>query len=1082
MKTKKAKIGLWAILTGVSTVMLTVSVVGSWAANKFGSAAINMMFGTSNFKKVINDDAQAKDFYKTDYTFERNGKTMYDEDVKAIEETEKEGAILLWNNKNALPLQGGEKVSLLSHSSTDLVECGSGSGYVVTYNYRSQKEVKTTMKSAFESRGFSVNPTLWDFYSKGDASSYQRTNPKGNCTPWQQWKVNEAPWSIYTDEVKNSFNSYGDVAVITLSRSGGEYSDLHYNYTSAIDKVGSNDSGKGENTSENGGYLGLTDEEISILEHTSQLKHTGTFKKVVVLINSGNPLQMQDLEPYYEDIDACMWIGQPGSTGINAVVDLLKGKDTNGNLISPSAHLSDTWSYNLNSAPSTINDGNYTYQNSDLLNSKAKANKDYFDKYMVYQEGIYIGYRYYETRYADSIRNEGNAKGKAGTYHSEGEWNYSQEVAFPFGYGLSYADFEYSDYDFQEKENSYILSVNVKNTSKTPAKEVVQAYLSKPYTDYDKEFGIEKAAVELKGYAKTRELKENESQKVEIEIPKEELKSFDSDGRGTYILEKGNYYFTIATDSHEANNNILKRQGETTENQIVFGSQIKESKTGSDFVSKVTIDKDDYKTYSKSSYTGKEIECQLDNGDINKYENAQDNSITYLSRQNWNETYPKEAPILKLNTAMAMDLDFDIVPDDTEYDMPDYGVFKSGSTNGMPDVDKGDLVAFNLIDAPLNPLEYTDEKDVFDDGKVYADHYESLWNQLLDQMSFEEQAYMIVNSYHWIHGANSIALPETRQENGPVGITKRLETFFSLPNDDTLKGEKGTDWTWVAYPCAGVIAASFNNEIAKKVGEHKSEDMLYLGYNGIYGPGVNIHRSPFGGRAFEYPSEDPFLAGYIEANETIGIESKGCLAYAKHFALNDFETNRVNCGVWSTEQASREIYLKAFEIVFTVGKASATMNSYTRIGTKWNGACKEMMTNILRDEWGYDGLVISDWDHDGSAMSKIDGVLAGTDTFDGNKTATELVKYKDNAAVCQAMRTSVRRIIYNVIHTNAMNGMTSKTMMIPVTPWWQVALIVIQVTFGVITALFLGMLIYNIVLNNLRKKKEITEKESDGSF
>lgn len=1078
MKKKKNKTVLWAILTGVSAIMLGVSIVGSWAANQFGSSAINMMFGTSNFKKVTDPDAKPQEFYKTDYTFERNGKTMYEEDVKAIEETEKEGAILLWNNRSALPLSGGEKVSLLSHSSTDIVECGSGSGYVVTYNYNSQKQVKTTMKSAFESRGFKVNPTLWDFYTKGKGSSYQRTNPKGNCTPWQQWKINEAPYSEFTDEVKNSFQDYGDVAIITLSRSGGEYSDLHYNYTSAIDKVGANDSGKGENTSEDGGYLGLSDEEISLLENASRLRKNGTFKKVVVLINSGNPLQMQDLEPYYEDIDSCMWIGQPGSTGINAVVDLLKGKDMSGNQVSPSAHLSDTWAYNLNSAPATINDGNYTYENSNLLNTKAKANKDYFDKYMVYQEGIYVGYRYYETRYADAIRNEGNAKGKTGAKHSEGNWDYSKEVAFPFGYGLSYATFEYSDYTFQEKADSYVLGLTVKNTSDFEGKDVVQAYLSKPYTDYDIDHEIEKSQVELVGYHKTKQLKKNESEKVEIEIPKEEMKTFDSDGHGTYILEKGNYYFTLANDAHEANNNILTRQGESIEKQMLFGSVEKESKTGADFVSKVTVEKDDFRTYSKSTQTGKAIESRLDEGDINRYSNAGDNSVTYLSRSDWEGTYPKSAPVLKLNTAMAMDLDFDIVPDDSDYTMPNYGVFKSGSTTGMPDVDNGDLVAFNLMDAPLNPLEHTDQTDVFEDGKVYSEHYESMWNQLLDQMTFEEQAYMIVNSYHWIHGANSIALPETRQENGPVGITKRLEAFFSLPNDDTIKGENGTDWTWVAYPCAGIIAASFNNDIARMVGEHKSEDMLYLGYNGIYGPGVNMHRSPFGGRAFEYPSEDPFLAGHIEANETLGIESKGCLAYAKHFALNDFETNRVNCGVWSTEQASREIYLKAFEIVFTEGKASATMNSYTRIGTKWNGACSEVMTDILREEWGYEGLVISDWDHDGSAMSKIDGVLAGTDTFDGNKTAQELVKYKDNAAVCQAMRTSARRIIYNVIHTNAMNGMTSKTMMVRVTPWWQTALVILQVSFGVITATFMGLLIFNIIQSrhtNGQKKEETKE-------
>ena len=275
----------------------------------------------------------------------------------------------------------------------------------------------------------------------------------------------------------------------------------------------------------------------------------------------------------------------------------------------------------------------------------------------------------------------------------------------------------------------------------------------------------------------------------------------------------------------------------------------------------------------------------------------------------------------------------------------------------------------------------------------------------------------------------------------------------------------------MAYPCAGIIAASFNNEIAEMIGEHKSEDMLYLGYNGIYGPGVNLHRSPYGGRAFEYPSEDPFLAGMIEAHECIGIESKGCLAYAKHFALNDMETNRVNCGIWCNEQTSREIYLRAFEIVFTEGGASATMNSFTRLGTTWFGASYEVMTEILRGEWGYDGLVISDWDTKGSAMSKVDGVMAGTDTFDGNNSVDVLMPYADNAAVAQAVRLAVKRVIYNVVRTNVMNGITISSITIKVTPWWKTCLLALECTFGALTVVSAGMLITSFVLS-ARKKGE----------
>lgn len=1064
---------LWGIITGLFAILTVAGIILAYVANNFASTAINMALNTSTFEIVYDEDGETKDFYTTDYDFVRNAENMYKEDAAAIENAEAEGAVLLWNKK-ALPLAGDERVSLLSRSSADIVECGSGSGYVTTYDYNSGKNVTVTMKDAFESRGFTVNPSLWNFYASGAGSKYKRTSPEGNCTPWQQWRVNEVPWSEYPTAVRDSFAAYGDAAVIVLSRSGGEYSDLHYNYGSAADTVGNNDLGKAENKSSEGGYLGLTDEEEQLLANVTSLKNAGTFEKVIVLLNTGNPLQMQDLESYYAGIDACMWIGQPGSTGINAVVDLLKGRTTDGKALTPSGRLTDTWVYDNDSAPATVNDGNYTYGNADLLSKKLKENANFNNKYMVYQEGIYIGYRYYETRYTDCVTGEGNAASAKGAKHSADGWDYAAEVAFPFGYGLSYTSFAYGDFAVSKQGNDYEVSVKVTNTGGVPGKEVVQVYLQKPYTEYDERHKIEKSAVELVGFAKTTVLGPNESATVTISVPAESFKTYDADGEETYIVEDGTYYLTVATDAHVAANNILAARGENPPAQTVMGGaeHTKQVALGGGFVYAVELEAD-FRTYSRSTQTGADVYNQLDDGDINRYEHRGDNAVTYLSRRDWAATYPERAAKLALNADMARDLDYDKLPTDEDYDMPRYGVFASGSTTAVPDVKSGDLVAYQFIGAPLYPENAKDKDAVYneDDGLTYAD-WERMWEQLLDQMTFEEQANMIVNAYHWIHGATSVSLPESRQENGPVGITKRLEAFFSLPNDATIKN--GTGWTWVAYPCAGIIGASFNIEVAESVGRHKSEDMLYLGYNGIYGPGANMHRSPYGGRAFEYPSEDPFLTGMIEAYECRGIESKGCLAYVKHYALNDMETNRVNCGIWSSEQASREIYLRAFEIVFTVGKASATMNSFTRIGTTWNGASYALMTTVLREEWGYDGLVISDWDTDGSAMSKLDGVLAGTDTFDGNKLAEELVKYADNAAVAQAVRTSAKRIIYNVAHTNAMNGMSMNTRIVKVTPWWQTALLAMQWGFGGVCALSLAMLIVSIVMRSRQKHTDLS--------
>lgn len=1074
---------LWGILSGIFAVVFAAMLILTYVASIF-SSAINLAFGTSNKATVNDPDAEAETFYSTAYDFDINGENLYKEDTAMIEEAEAAGAVLLWNKDSALPMSGAENVSLLGHATVDVVECGTGSGYAETFDYKANRNVAVSMKDSFESRGFKVNPTLWKFYSTGEGSKYKMIDwSKELCKEWREWKVNEVPQSVYPADVKNSYVSYGDAAIVMLARSGGEYSDLHYNYTSDTDLVGNNDRGKSENTSADGGYLGLSDEEDALLTDVISRKGS-TFKKVILLLNTGNPLQMQDIEKYYDGIDACMWIGQPGSTGMNAVADLLKGKDTKGNPLSPSGRLADTWVYDNNSAPATVNDGNYTYGNSNLLTS-AHGNTAYANKYMVYQEGIYVGYRYYETRYFDLIKGDGNADSKKGAKHSADGWNYNQEVAFPFGYGESYTKFSYGNFSAAKKGDDYEVKVTVKNEGNFPAKEVVQVYLSKPYTEYDKEVGIEKAAVELVGYAKTGVLQPGKTQQVTITVLAEDFKTYDAEEELTYIIEKGDYYLTAATDAHIAVNNILDYIGETPENQAVLGGadNTRNVEMGKSFVERFDLAKD-YYTYSYSTQTGYEITNQFDSGDINKYQNRGNNSVTYLSRSNWNDTYPESHAVLSLNEKMAQDLLFDRTPVNEGYEMPRYGKFASGSTSGQPDVMNGDVVAFQFMDAPLYPEKVKDEELlnlVYDDGLGYVDHWNKMWDQLLDQMTFEEQCLIVLDSYHRINGAKSVYLPESKQENGPVGITKRQEPWFSVPNKDTITGDNGTGWTWVAYPCAGILAASFDNDIAQRVGEHKSEDMLYLGYNGIYGPGVNMHRSPFGGRAFEYPSEDPYLAGYIEAYEVIGIESKGCMAYTKHFALNDMETNRANCGVWSNEQASREIYMRAFEIVFTVGKASATMNSYTRVGTTWNGASSARMTTVLREEWGYDGLVISDWVHEGSAMSFIDGVMAGTDTFDTN--GENIYKnfantYKNNAAVAQAVRQSVKRVIYNVVRTNAMNGMSITSRVISVTPWWKTALIIVDSVSGAIVAGCTTMLVVSIILGK-RKKKALSQTNSE---
>ena len=1040
MKLKKLfNFKLWTILTSVFAVLMIVFIVGTHIAVTYGSAAINMIFGTST-TKTIGTTEQMR--FESDWA-DTNGSGLFIEDKIMTRKAAAEGAVLLWNKEisagqKALPIAKDSAVSLFSHSSVDYIESGTGSGHIDTVT-QNGKKAKTTLKSAME-RHYSVNTDLWRFYEIGGGSRYTRDTGWGSTR--KQWYLHEVPWSEYTKAgVTSSFASYGDAAIIIISRTGGENGDLHFSQ---------------ETATEDGGYLALTQEEKDMLQNVCEYRKNGTFKRAVVVFNTGNVIQMQDFEPYIENLDAALWCGQGGTTGVNAVAELLVGNE------SPSGRLSDTLAYDVFSQPATENDDIFAYEN--YSNSSA-----WYNSYMVYQEGIYVGYKYYETRYTDGIINptETGALTEKGAKHSEGAWSYDSEVAFPFGYGASYSEFSYSSFNVEyDKENKqYVVSVDVKNTGSTAAKEVVQVYLSKPYTDHDKQNNIEVSAVELVGFGKTAKLPANGRETVKVNIPEDYFKTYDAtfdNGDGTfgrYVVEAGDYYLTVATDSHVAANNVIAaRTGNPPPAQKIMVGEPRKVSLGADFVKKLTLERD-ATTYAVSRQTGEKVYNKLDCGDINKYEGRGDNSVTYLSRKDWDGTYPTPAKIT-ITDKMKNDLAISFVsPKAATADkpMPTYGKFVSGAKDGKPDVENGDLVVFDFIDAPLN--EYDEN---------WSEEWEAKWNQLLDQMTWYEQANICANAYHQLVGATSIALPASRQENGPVGITKRSESNWQIPNQDVK------DWTYIAYPNAPVLASTFNTEIVEQVGQHMSEDMLYLGYNGIYGPGGNIHRTPFGGRNWEYYSEDAVLSGIIGAAQCKGIESKGCLAYVKHFAFNDSETNRHHCGIWSNEQASREIYLRAFEIIFTDGEASATMNSFTRVGTTWNGMSKELQTDILRKEWGWDGINITDW-IESDVMSKPDAIFAGTNSFDGNgKPETYFKGWDNDADFAWKLRESAKIIIYNVARTHTFNGISRNSIVINVTPWWQATLYAFIGVFTFLTVAAGAMLTLSIVFK--QKFAEIDAK------
>jgi len=469
---------------------------------------------------------------------------------------------------------------------------------------------------------------------------------------------------------------------------------------------------------------------------------------------------------------------------------------------------------------------------------------DFYKEYktIFHAEGIYVGYKYYETRYEDAVLNQGNATSTAGAVNSKTNWTYAEEVAFPFGYGGAYTTFAYSNYQVEKQtDGNYKVTLTVKNTGTKNGADAVQVYIQKPYTEYDKQYGIEQASVNLVGYAKTKELAPNQTETVEIIVRDDAFKTYDANNKKTYIREKGDYYLTVAQDAHDAVNNILAAKGKTRANT----NNVMDADGNDALVKKISLSTDDFTTFSVG-VNNTPITNQFDDADWNKYENRSGDKITYLSRNNWRDTYPTATQKLVMTSVIA---------DELRWEKP---VIEANPTDEMPLY--GQTHVYNLIDLK---------------GKNYND---PAWDVLLNQMTLEEQIKFLGNAYMGTKAIPSIAKPGENTKDGPMGIRASYKTNSS---DAAL-----------CFPSATLLAASYNDQLALEVGKFMGEDMLHTGYTGIYGTGVNIHRSTYGGRNYEYYSEDAFVSGIMCKQQVIGIQSKGCYVNLKHMALNDQENSR----------------------------------------------------------------------------------------------------------------------------------------------------------------------------------------------
>lgn len=836
-----------------------------------------------------------------------------------------EGFVLLKNENAALPMNKGARISVFSKNSVNLSYGGSGSGGFDTSNNKNLYE-------SLNDAGFVTNPTLKNFYESSQSGPVRTANSSDlDNGDNQKIATAETPQSKYTDAVRNSYADYSDAALVVITRIGGEGFDLP-RYQADSEGAVSPDSH----------YLELDQNEIDLLTAVTD----GTFKRVVVVFNTPSSFEATFLKDsayaaFADKIDAAVWIGFTGSNGITALGEILNGD------VNPSGRLVDTWAADFTKNPSFVNFG-------------TGCLPDTTDKYdggmyysVDYEEGIYVGYRYYETR-----------------GETDGEDWYNANVVYPFGYGLSYTTFDWTVGDASASEielgTTITVPVTVKNTGSVAGKDVVQLYASAPYTLG----GIEKAHKVLVGFAKTKLLQPGESETVTVSFDPYSAASYDyrdanSNGFSGYELEAGEYTLYVSRNAHESEKAIALNLAA----DVQIGT---DPTTDSEVVNRYT-DSEDFL----------DSDWQLD---------------TMLSRADWEGTWP--TPQTAQQHAGTDRLYEEIRSEEhnnpTDFDSEEYPWFGE-----EPTLTLRDLLPSAEAEGYEPVVSYDDER----------------WEELMMGCDEEEMIALINNGAYHTLAMESVGLPATIHGDGPSGFT----CFMS-------KEQVNGTCQYVSEP---VMASTWNinlmNELGEAIGEEGTIGDKATGqpYSSIYAPGVNIHRSPFGGRCSEYFSEDPFISGMMGAAEVQGIQSRGVLPTVKHFVANEQETHRSIGGdlSWLSEQALREIYLKPFEYTVKLGETRGIMTSFNRIGTRWTGGDYRLLTEILRNEWGFNGLVICDFNTIPQYMiPRMMFYAGGSLDLATQQSAMWTDCDTSDAGDAIVLMRAVKDVMYALVNSNAMNA------------------------------------------------------------
>lgn len=883
-----------------------------------------------------------------------------------------EGFVLLKNENAALPMNKGARISVFSKNSVNLSYGGSGSGGFDTSN---NKDLYESLNDA----GFVTNPTLKRFYESSQSGPVRTANSSDlDNGDNQKIATAETPQNKYTDAVKNSYADYSDAALVVITRIGGEGFDLP-RYQGDSEGAVSPDSH----------YLELDQNEIDLLTAVTD----GTFKRVVVVFNTPSSFEATFLKDsayaaFADKIDAAVWIGFTGSNGITALGEILNGD------VNPSGRLVDTWAADFTKNPSFVNFG-------------TGCLPDTTDKYdggmyysVDYEEGIYVGYRYYETR-----------------GETDGEDWYNANVVYPFGYGLSYTTFDWTVGDASASEielgTTITVPVTVKNTGSVAGKEVVQLYASAPYTLG----GIEKAHKVLVGFAKTKLLQPGESETVTVSFDPYSAASYDyrdanSNGFSGYELEAGEYTLYISRNAHESEKAIALNLAA----DVQIGT---DPTTDSEVVNRYT----DSENFLDSDW-------QLD---------------AMLSRADWEGTWP--TPQTAQQHAGTDRLYEEIRSEEqnnpTDFDSEEYPWFGE-----EPTLTLRDLLPSAEAEGYEPVVSYDDER----------------WEELMMGCDEEEMIALINNGAYHTLAMESVGLPATIHGDGPSGFT----CFMS-------KEQVNGTCQYVSEP---VMASTWNinlmNELGEAIGEEGTIGDKATGqpYSSIYAPGVNIHRSPFGGRCSEYFSEDPFISGMMGAAEVQGIQSRGVLPTVKHFVANEQETHRSIGGdlSWLSEQALREIYLKPFEYTVKLGETRGIMTSFNRIGTRWTGGDYRLLTEILRNEWGFNGLVICDFNTIPQYMiPRMMFYAGGSLDLATQQSAMWTDCDTSDAGDAIVLMRAVKDVMYALVNSNAMNAEVIGYN----PPIWQEYLHWINIGAFTLVGVWLVLAIVRTVRCNKRQKAKI---------